>query len=231
MKKPFDRETPNYRSLPVETPYMRARKEWDDRIGGARVQARNWRFVALLSSSISILLLILLIISLSMDQVMVYVAQVTRAGRVVNIAPLMRKYQPTQAQTEYFVTHFIKLIRQLPLDPVVAKKSWMQAYQFLTQRSSQQLNNYFSQNNPVNQLGRQTVTVMINDINVASAQSYHVDWTETTFGTTGQVEKQQNYSGMFTITYHQPTTQQEIYQNPLGIYIVDFHISPQDNKP
>ena len=32
-----------------ETPYTRARGEWDDRIGSARVQAANWRLAALLS--------------------------------------------------------------------------------------------------------------------------------------------------------------------------------------
>ena len=231
MKKTFDRETPSYRSELAETPYLRAKKEWDDRIGDARVQAKNWRFIALLSSLISILLLVMLWISLSMGQVMVYVAEVTKAGRVVNVAPLTTKYQPNQAQTEYFVTYFIKLIRQLPLDPVVAKKNWLQAYQFLTQRASQQLNDYFTQNNPVNLLGKQTVTVTINDINMVSDQSYHADWTEITYNLSGQIEKQQNYSGMFTTTYHQPTTQQEIYQNPLGIYIIDFHISSQESKP
>lgn len=231
MKKTFDRETPTYRSPFPETPYLRAKKEWDDRIGDARLQAKNWRFIALLSASVSIMLLIMLVISLSLDQVKVYVAEVTRVGRVVNIAPLTVKYQPTQAQTEYFVAHFVKLVRQLPLDPVVAKKNWLQAYQFLTQRASQQLNDYFSQNNPTVLLGKQTVTIKINDVNVVSDQSYHLDWTEVTFGINGQVEKQQNFSGMFTVTYHQPTTQQEIYQNPLGIYLVDFHISPQETKP
>ncbi len=27
----------------IVTPYMRARQEWDDRIGAATVQAKNWR--------------------------------------------------------------------------------------------------------------------------------------------------------------------------------------------
>lgn len=231
MKKTFDRDPPHYRSPLSETPYLRAKQEWDHRIGDASVSAKNWRFVAVLSLMISVILLVMLIISLSMDSVKVYVAEVTKAGRVINIAPLQVKYQPTQAQTEYFIAHFVKLVRQLPLDPVVAKKSWLQAYQFLTQRASQQLNLYFTQNNPIASLGKQTVSVKINDINLVGGHSYHLDWTETTFNLTGQIEKQQNYSGMFTITYHQPATQQSIYQNPLGIYILDFQISPQESKP
>jgi len=31
----------------VETRYRKARKEWDDRMGGAVIQARNWRLATL----------------------------------------------------------------------------------------------------------------------------------------------------------------------------------------
>jgi len=33
----------------VETRYRKARKEWDDRMGGAVIQARNWRLATLLA--------------------------------------------------------------------------------------------------------------------------------------------------------------------------------------
>lgn len=35
------------RSPAPETPYQKAAAVWDERIGSARVQARNWRLVAL----------------------------------------------------------------------------------------------------------------------------------------------------------------------------------------
>jgi len=41
---PFKRAGGHYgRSPAPETPYQRAAQAWDDRIGSARVQARNWR--------------------------------------------------------------------------------------------------------------------------------------------------------------------------------------------
>ena len=50
----FRRPTVRYGATPEpETPYQRAGQAWDDRIGSARVQARNWRlafFGALLIS-------------------------------------------------------------------------------------------------------------------------------------------------------------------------------------
>ena len=40
----FKRPTVRYGRTPEpETPYQRAAQVWDDRIGSARVQAKNWR--------------------------------------------------------------------------------------------------------------------------------------------------------------------------------------------
>src|SRR6516165_2873745 len=43
----FRRPSVRYEHTPVpETPYQRAAQVWDERIGSARVQARNWRLIA-----------------------------------------------------------------------------------------------------------------------------------------------------------------------------------------
>src|SRR3546814_18978154 len=43
----FKRPSTHYGKSPEpDTPYQRAGQIWDDRIGSARVQARNWRYMA-----------------------------------------------------------------------------------------------------------------------------------------------------------------------------------------
>ena len=43
----FKRPTTHYGKSPEPvTPYQKAAQVWDDRIGSARVQARNWRAMA-----------------------------------------------------------------------------------------------------------------------------------------------------------------------------------------
>ena len=50
----FKRPATHYGKSPQpETPYQRAAQVWDDRIGSARVQARNWRFMAFGSLALS----------------------------------------------------------------------------------------------------------------------------------------------------------------------------------
>jgi len=228
MKNPFKKETVQYKAEVSKTPYQRAGQEWDERMGGARVQAENWRFVAVLSIVVALLLLVMLIVSLSVSQDRVFIAQVTKGGRVVNVAPLTKPYQPNQAQEEYFITRFVKLIQEVPLDPVVAKQNWTNAYYFLSRRGAEQLNAYMRQYNPIKLLGKKTATIKITDINPVSDETYHVTWEETTVDLDGKVEGQKTLSGVFTVMVKQPTTQEDILRNPLGIYIIDFHISSRE---
>lgn len=228
MKNPFKKEAAEFQAEMPTTPYQRAQQEWDDRIGSARTQAKSWRILAILSLATTVLLLIALIILLQTRQDRLFVAQVTDGGRVVNVAPLMTQYHPTIAQEEYFITNFIKLVRELPLDPVVAKTNWINAYNFLSQRGAERLNAYFKQDNPINNIGKITVTVKIIDINQVTSSTFHIGWTETMVDAQGKIQGSKDYAGMFTIGLRQPTNEKEILQNPLGIYIVDFSISTRE---
>lgn len=223
--KPYDREIlEEYHEAP-ETPYMRARQEWDHRIGDARVQAKNWRLVAVFSLFIAAVLLVALLMSLALHQNKVFVAEVTKDGRVVNVAPIEVAYHPSVAEEEYFIGNFIKLVRELPLDPVVAKKNWLNAYRFLTSRGSEKLNTYLQQNNPISLLGKQTTTIEITDVNAISDATFSIDWVENSVDLNGQSVGGKKFSGVFTIILKAPKTEEQILQNPLGIYITDLTIS------
>lgn len=230
MKNPFKREAASYKGEEPLTPYQRAQQEWDLRIGTSRAQARNWRLLAILSLLTVILLLAILLIVLSTKKERVFIAEVTREGKVVNISPLLVRYQPTEAQKEYFITHFIELTRSIPLDPVLAKKNWLKAYNFLNNRSAERLNNYFRTNNPTTLLGKKTISIQIIDINPISPTTIHVNWVETIVNINGQEEAKKEYSGMFTLAVKQPSKQEEILRNPLGLYIIDFNITPKGSK-
>ena len=230
MKNPFKKEVANYKGDEAITPYQRAQQEWDMRIGTSRVQARSWRICAFFSLLIAALLLTVLLSVLATRKDRVYIAQVTKEGRVVNVAPLSIGYKLSEAQKEYFVANFIELVRGLTLDPVAVKRNWLNAYNFLSSRGYERLNTYFKQNNPVALLGKKTITVKVEDINPVTPATMHVRWSETVIDANGQEESKKDYSGIFTIALRQPTTREEILRNPLGIYIVDFNISTNKQK-
>lgn len=228
MKIPFKKEVTSYKSEEPQTPYQRAKQEWDNRIGDARLQARNWRLLAICSIILALLLLVWQFVFLASKQDRIFVAEVAQSGRVINVAPLTTRYQPTEAQIEYFLAHFVELVRGVPLDPVVAKKNWLTAYKFLSQRGAKILDGFLRENNPLTLLGKKTVTTKITDINPISNSSYQLNWTEITVNLNGQVESQKTFSGTFTISLKSPASQEEILTNPLGIFLVDLHINPRE---
>jgi type IV secretory pathway TrbF-like protein len=225
----FDRETPGYTTPAVETPYVKAKQAWDNRLAVFAMGANQWRKIALASMGLAVVLLILLLISLSWHKPNLYIAEVTHEGQVVNVKLLAQAYQPNEAQEEYLITQFIKLVRSVPLDPVAAKNNWLDAYNFLSDRGAQELNQFFQKNNPLADLSKKTVTVTITDINPLSKNSYQVDWTEQSIDQNGQIIGQQDMSGVFTIEIEAPKTKQQMLLNPLGIYIIDFHMSAKMN--
>ncbi len=227
-KKKFQQEVVSYDSPAVETPYLKAKQQWDDRIGSARVQAASWRFIALISLLIAFFLAIIVILALALHKNTVYIAEVTQAGQVVNVRPLEENYNPSQAQQEYFIASFIKQARSLPLDPVVAKKNWVSAYNHLTQRAAAEYNRLMQKANLISLLGKETIVVNVTAINPMSANTYQVDWSETVVNMAGKTEKINKYSGVFTTVIKQPTTNAEILRNPLGIYIANFDVSVRD---
>ena len=116
------------------------------------------------------------------------------------------------------------------MDPVVARKNWMKAYQYTSAEGSEQLNTLMKDANVLKKLGKETVTVKINNINPISKNTYQVDWTETDVNSGGQIQATKTFSGVFTIAISQPTTQEQILENPLGVKIVNFSISSREKS-
>ena len=226
MSQPFNTETKNYgESRPADTPYQRVKKIWDERLGSSLMQAKNWRLIAIINGIVTLILLVLLVSILASHRNTLFIAEVTQNGHVRNVALLKKKYDPTIAQKEYFIIHFIEMIRGVPLDPVVAKKEWTSAYAFLTKRSAKRLTQQWQKNNPLAMLGKKTVRIAIRDVNPISHDTFHVTWKETSVDINGMHPSTAFYNGVFTTTVVQPTTQREIMHNPLGIYILEFNVS------
>ena len=77
----FKRAVQRYAQTPEpETPYQRAGQVWDDRIGSARVQARNWRLMAFGTLSLSTAMSGALIWQSLQSRVTPYVVEVDRLG-------------------------------------------------------------------------------------------------------------------------------------------------------
>ncbi|MBO6550252.1 MAG: conjugal transfer protein TrbF, partial [Rhizobiales bacterium] len=104
----FKRPTVRYGDTPEPvTPYQKAAQLWDERIGSARVQAKNWRLIAFALVFLSFAMLAGLIWQAGQSKVIPYVVEVNKEGHVRAVGPAIKVYQPTDAQIAYYLAQFV----------------------------------------------------------------------------------------------------------------------------
>ena len=222
---PFKRPNDRYgSSAPVESPYLRASREWDNRIGSAVVQAKNWRMAAFGCMGLAALALGGFIYEASNTNIATYVVPIDKYARPGRIELAGRTYQPTTAEIGYFLADWVRRTRSKSIDPIVIRDNWTGAYHFVAGPAIGQLNTYAKTNDPFANVGAQAINVEIVSVLARSPSTYQVQWRETEFnaGTSGVTE---NWTGLFTAKINPPKNEAELRANPLGIFITAFQWS------
>ena len=151
----FRRPSVRYGRTPEpETPYQKAAQVWDERIGSARVQARNWRLMAFGLLILSAGLAGGLVWQSARGTITPWVVQVDHLGQAQAVAPADAGYRPSDPQIAFHLARFIEDVRGLPVDPVVLRQDWLRAYEFTTDRGAAALNDYARLDDPFAKLGR-----------------------------------------------------------------------------
>ena len=215
----FRRSTVRYGQTPEpETPYQRAGQAWDDRIGSARLQARNWRLAFFCTLALSGSLAGGLIWQSARGTVTPWVVQVDALGKAQAVAPAVAGYQPTDAQIAWHLARFIQEVRSVPADPVVLRQNWLEAYNYVTDKGAAVLNDYARADDPFSKIGKSQVSAEVSNVIRASDSSFRVEWVERRYAD-GSLASTERWSAILTIVLQMPTDVDRLKQNPLGIYI------------
>jgi type IV secretion system protein VirB5 len=215
----FRRPSVRYGRTPEpETPYQKAAQVWDERIGSARVQARNWRLMAFGLLILSAGLAGGLVWQSARGTITPWVVQVDRLGQVQAVAPADAGYRPTDPQIAFHLARFIEDVRGLPADPVVLRQDWLRAYEFTTDRGAAALNDYARLEDPFAKLGRVQVSVEVSSVIRASPDSFRVAWTERSYEN-GQLASTERWTAILTVAIETPHDAERLRKNPLGVYV------------
>lgn len=215
----FKRGVQRYGQTPEpETPYQRAGQLWDERIGSARVQAKNWRLMAFGGLLLTIGLSAALIWQSMQSRVVPYVVEVDRLGEARAVAPADTDYKATDPQIAWHLGRFISNVRSRSLDPVLMRENWLSAYDFATERASLFLGEYARTANPFADLGRRTVSVQVTSVVRASDSSFQVKWTEQAYER-GSLTSTSRWTAILTVKMQPPRSADMLRKNPLGLYV------------
>lgn len=216
---PFRRPSVHYGRTPEpETPYQRAAQVWDERIGSARVQAKNWRLMAFGSLFLSAALAFGLVWQSARGSIVPWVVQIDKIGEAQAVGPAFADYKPTDPQIAWHLARFIEQVRAIPADPVIVRQSWLRAYEFTTDRGAAALNDYARVNDPFAKVGKRQIAVEVSSVIRASQDSFRVAWLERTYEN-GQLAVIERWTAIVTIALQPPRDAERLKQNPLGIYV------------
>jgi len=215
----FRRAVQRYGKTPEpETPYQKAGQLWDDRIGAARVQARNWRWMAFGGVFLTAGLSAALVWQSLQSRVTPYVVEVDRLGEARSVAPVAADYNPSDPQIAWHLGRFISNVRSRSLDPVLMRENWLSAYDFAGERAALFLGEYVRGDNPFAEVGRRTVSVQVTSIVRASEDSFRVNWTESAYER-GALTGTSQWTAMVTVRIQTPRSVDVLHKNPLGLYV------------
>ena len=215
----FRRPTVRYGRTPEPvTPYQRAAQAWDDRIGSARVQARNWRLAFFGTLAMAGGLAGALVWQGARGTIVPWIVEVDKLGEARAVSPATAGYRPTDPQIAFHLARFIEQVRGIAADPIVVRENWLRAYDFTSAKGALALNDYARTNDPFAGIGKVQVAVDVSSVIRASPDSFRVGWTERHYQD-GSLAATERWSAILTVVVQPPRTPDALRRNPLGLFV------------
>ncbi|HOP18460.1 MAG TPA: conjugal transfer protein TrbF [Amphiplicatus sp.] len=215
----FKRASAAYGETPEpETPFQKAGQIWDERIGSARAQAANWRFMAFGCLALAVGASAGLVWRSLQSTVTPYVVEVDELGAVQAVGPASLRYNPTDAQIAHHLARFLENVRGLSVDPIVVRQNWLSGYDFTTDKGAAVLNDYARDNDPFESVGHRSRTVDVVSVVRVSDDTFQARWIERAFENSA-FTKTERFTALMTIVIDPPRDAATLRKNPLGIFI------------
>jgi type IV secretory pathway TrbF-like protein len=211
-----------------ETPYQRAAQAWDDRLGAARVQARNWRVMAFGCLALAAGLSAALVWQGQRGTVVPWIVQVDRTGPAQALGPATAPSKPTDPQIAWHLARLIEDVRSLPADPIVVRQNWLRAYDYATTRGAQALNEYARAADPFARVGKTQVAVDVSSVIRASPSSFRAAWIERRYED-GALVSTEHWTAILSVVLQPPHSADSLLKNPLGVYVDALNWSKELN--
>ena len=209
-----------------DTPYRRARQEWDDRMGSALVHARNWRLATFVALGAVLLSIVGMVYLGRLPKAVPHIIEVDHLGAATYRGPVgQADYAPSDATIRYHLQRFVENTRSISSDTAVLKKNWLDAYTAVTPKAANMLTAYVQapEHDPFRRAQDGRVTLESVSTVRVSQDTWQLDWRETTWDTHGTPVTVTLWRGMFKVSIQPPTTEDAMSKNPIGLYIDEFH--------
>ena len=207
----------------ADSPYLAARKEWDERYGDLITRARNWRAAAFMALGIALIATGGLIALALRSKVVPFVVAVDNLNRVVASGPADETSVADDKLKRAAIYQWLSNLRTVTIDGIAQRKAIDRAYSMIANGSPAQvaIGDYYRIDPPHQRAQTRTVDIEVKAVFATSDRTYEVEWMETTRSLTGQVQGEERWKGSVTIAVNPPSDERLVRVNPLGVYVTN----------
>ena len=207
----------------VHSPYLAARREWDERYGDLITRAKNWRTMAALCSLIALVATAGIVWLSARSRVVPFVVLVDNLGRPVASGVADQTSLNDDRLKRSNIFNWVENLRTVTTDGVSQRKAIDRVYAQIASGSAAQtfVSEYYRGDPPFKRAETETVSVEVKSVLPTSDRSYEVEWLETTRDLYGTVKATDRWKGYLSIVLNPPTDERQARINPLGVYITN----------
>ncbi len=215
----------------VENPYLAARRTWNEHVGSVVSQRQTWQVIGILSLLIALAGVGGVISIGSQSKFIPYVVQVDKMGQTIAAGPVQAADKADQRVVHASVSEFINDARIVTPDVALQRKAVFRVYSKLAPNdpATAKMNEWLNGNeeaSPFKRAAKEMVSVEIKSVLPQTADTWQVDWVETTRDRQGTVKGLPVTMRALVTTYTADTTPQttdeQLRNNPMSIYVRDF---------
>ena len=210
-----------------ESPYLAARREWNERYGSYIKQAAMWRAAAFGSMLVALVAVFGVVYIGSRSKIVPYVVKVDKLGQAVAVGPADVASEPDERVIVAQLARWLYDVRSVYTDAGAERQLINQAYATVADNSAAltSLNAYFQANDPFKRAQSETVTVQVESVLPISDKTWRIEWAETVSDRSGGTTTTTQSQADAAIAIKPPSDPATIIQNPEGVYVTSFNWS------
>lgn len=164
-----------------------------------------------------------------------WVVELTQDGNATyypDAVKLLDNWTPNDATQRYFMIDYVTRMRTVSTDNLRNQENANVVFSKSVENASDQINAWYTQNNPIVRSATEYVVIPQEEISVLSygTNMWRVTWRETTYRKAdNMIIADAQYEGIFAVAFYTPSTERQKIQNPIGMYVTGYDIALQRN--
>lgn len=206
------------------SPYVAARREWNERYGSYIATAKMWRGVAVASLVIAAVAVGGVVHFASQNKLIPYVVEVNADGNTVQVYEADKMMPADRRVVRAQLAQFVQDVRSVSSDAAVQRRAIERAYAHLSadMPAYTAVNTWMRQNVPFERAKEQTVVVEVRQVLPLSENTWRIEWIERPRSRNGEAMQPTKWTGTATVVTGGDVDARTIMFNPVGLYVREF---------